>query len=275
MAVPLFGANSLLDSDTITVSPVEDTSFPTTNLSDDRAFTVFKPSSSASPVDVKTDAGVGNTSDVDYFMLADNDLSDPAQDGNGAVTLTFASSADDISYSTIFTVTPSDDRLIARDFTKVTARFFRARFTRGTAFTPSLGELQWGTGVRPNFPIRFPFDPNAERMRLNFNRSQNGNIIGSVQRFTERRISVALRLEPSSFVDDNTLGGFRDFWDKHASRGFPFLVWWNPGSPGSFELDAFFGMIDPGVPIRRASVTPLQNGFRDVNFDVVGLKREL
>ena len=61
MGLPAFGADSLLDSDTLTVSPGEDSGFPKANATDDRIFTLFKWTGSA-PFDLITDAGVGNTS---------------------------------------------------------------------------------------------------------------------------------------------------------------------------------------------------------------------
>ncbi len=272
MATPVIGANSRLDTDTVTVSPAEDTSFPAANLSDDRLFTVFKPTSAATTVDVKTDAGVGNTVDVDYFALGGHDLSDPAQDGNGAVLLTFASSPDDAVYTTIFTVTPLDDKVIFRTFTKVTQRFFRLRMTRGSSFIPSLGQLQWGVAVDFGFGVTVGFDPEAERLRARMNQAQTGNLLGSTLQFSERRASVRFRLLTDTFIRGTTVGDFGEFWDNHGSLLKQFFFAWNPGNPGSFEQDAFFAMVDPGVAIRRPLATQVAAGARDLSFDIVGVK---
>ncbi len=265
MGLPLFGADSLLDSDTLTSSPVAATAFPLANLNDDRVFTAFKPSATGT-LDIKTDAGVGNTSDVDYFGMVGHDLF------TEGATITFARSSDDISYTTIFTSTPGDDKIILRGFDQETFRFFRLRIT-GAVAAVSIGQLQWGTKVEVPFGIEVGFDPLAEVVRMRQTRSQEGNILGSVATFAERRASIALRLMPNSFVNGTTVGDFLEFWDNHASIGKPFFWQWNAEEPPvNFEKDAFFAVIVNDVAISRPIVTPLDSGERDISFDIEGLK---
>jgi len=273
MTNPIFGADSRLDQDTLTTAPLASASFPTANLFDDRIFTLFKPSASSTEVIVKTDAGVGNTVDADYFMVVGHDFFDPAVDGNGALRVRFENSADDISYSTIVDInTATDNKIISRTFSKVTDRFFRLRLTRVATFVPSIGQTQWGKRVE--LPIGFEpgFDPQEERIRSASTRSQTGNILGAVRFFTERSIRIRGRLILDSFIRDETTGGFQDFWDNHAALLKPFLFAWNPGNPGSFEKDALFAIIDSSQGIRRRLRTQLDVGFRDLEFAITGLK---
>lgn len=279
MGLVIFGAESRLDTDSVAVTPAEASGFPASNLSDDRLFTHFKPGTAATTVDVVTDAGVGNTVTADYFMAAAHDLFDPGSDGGGAPLLTFAQSADGIAFTTIFTDTRTADKIVARVFTAVTNRFFRLRMTRGTSFIPSIGQLQWGRRVEATDPtLRVGFDPNRERLVRRFNRGVTGNIIGSVHQYTERQMEANLRFQANSWVTGGSISDFTEFWDNHVSLGKPFLFWWNPNdqttpsTPGSFETDAFFGVLAADGTVERPLATPLDSGFRHVRMQVIGLK---
>ena len=274
MSGAIIGANSRLDSDTVVVSPVENVNFPAVNLSDDRTFTIFKPTSTATTVTVTTDAGVGNTVDVDYFMALAHDFFDPASDGNGPVDIEFENSADDISYSSIFTETGIlDNKIILRTFTKATNRFFRLKITRVATFIPSIGQLQWGKAVVfPAGSINKSYDPQMEKIKNVTSRSQSGQILGAVRFYQERRADIKAKLMTNAFVRDETVGGFQEFWDNHGVLLKPFVWAWNAGNPGDFEKDSFFCQIDEKRGVKRPLVTPVDSGFRDLMFSVIGVK---
>lgn len=267
---PIIGSESRLDSDIVIVSPAENTSFPTSNLSNDRPFLAFKPGSAATTVDIITDAGAGNTVDVDYFMVVGHDLFDPADDSNGAVTLTFAHSADNISYTTIFTQAATDNLILPKSFTKETRRFFRLRLTRGTSFIPTVGELQWGTAVRFPDGLEVGFDPNAETINVRANESQTGNFLGTINNFVQRGATVRVPLLDGSFVNGTAIGDFREWWDNDGSKMKGFLWWWNPVD--AFRTDALFAIVSPETTLQRPLRTQLSVGRRDVEFEILGLK---
>jgi len=274
MGIAIIGADSRLDSDAVTVVPSENANFPASNLSDDRNYTVFKPGSTATSVTIKTDAGVGNTVDVDYFMSVGHDYFDPALDGNGAVDVKFEHSADDAAYTTLFDETGIlDNKIILRSFTKATNRFFRLTLSRVATFIPSIGQLQWGKAVEfPAGTILKGYDPQTEMIRNVTSRSQSGQILGAVRFYQERRADIKAKLLTNTFVRDETLGGFQDFWDNHGVQLKPFVFSWNSGNPGNFEKDAFFCQIAEKKGIRRPIVTPIDSGFRDLSFSVIGVK---
>lgn len=277
MGVQLFGALNRIDTDTVTVSIPAATNFPIANLNDDRPYTAYRMNTTSSPLDIKTNSGSAVV--VNYFMLAGHDLSDPNKDGLGACTLLFEFSDDDFSSSTtIFSVTPTDNKMIARAFVLAAGhKDYRIRITRGTDFVANLGELAWGQGVRTPFNTEVGFDPEAETITARFNQTQVGNIVGAVSHFTQRRARVELRLISSTFVDGNTLGDFREFWENHARKILPFLFMWNAGadaaaaSDTTHEFQAMFGPIDPGAGIERPIVTPVDKGFRDLRFTITAL----
>ncbi len=271
MGRPIFGADSRLDTDTVLSNIAAETGFPLDNLSDDREFTTFKPSTSAT-LEIRTDAGVGNTVDVDYFMAIGHDFN------TQGASLVFASSPDDAVYTTIFSSTPGDDRVVVRTFTKVTRRFFRLTIS-GQSAAPSIGQLNWGVRVEPPFfALPSDFDPLMETARFRSGRSQSGNILGSVIGFVGRRANIRLELQPFTFVGGTTLGDFQEFWDNHAVAGKAFLWWWNQNDPTdpdpdpTFEKDAFWVVIDNDATISRRLRTQLDVGFRDIEFTVVGRK---
>ncbi len=274
MGFPIFGADSRLDVDAVSSVPVEDPAFPIGRLSDDRTFLSFKTSAGATTVDIITDSG-GAAVAADYLMVVGHDLFDPALDGLGAVTVEFAHSPDDITYTTVvaaFVVT--DNRIIARTFTQVSRRFWRLRLTRAAAFIPSIGETQWGQRVEVPKGVRADYDPIAETVMARVPRSQSGQILGAVLTFVSRRNTIDFRFVPSAFLLGTAVADFGEFWNNHASQMKAFLWHWNPaggGLPGAFEKDAYFAVIVPGS-ISRPLATPLDTGLRDLRFEIQGVK---
>lgn len=271
MGTPIIGADSRLDQDTLTTSVAAAIGFPIVNLTDDRTFTLYKMATNNTQLDIITDAGSGNTEDVGYFMLVGHNLGTLAANPPQTVTITFAESADNISYTTIFTTTIAADvnTIVARAFTDVTNRFFRLRISWTNADKVQMGQLAWGKPVRFPFGMEVNFDPNDEQLNARFNQAQLGNLLGATVLFSSRRARVALQHQPSSFVDDATLGGFREFWDNTGAKMKRFMWMWN--SSTTFEKDTFFAVVVPGR-INRSLVTQLDTGFRDLEFEVVGLK---
>ena len=286
MGSMLFGADSLLERNTLTVSVAADPDFPLSNLSDDRIFTKYKMGTAATELIIKTDAGVGIREFVSYTMIVGHDLSNPDGDGFGPVLVEKQNSEDDITYFGSFSVSPTDNKIIARaSFTGgKLARFHRIRLTRGTAFKASIGILKLGTATRIGVGASVGFDPNQERVEGQFAGSRTGNLMDPIRVFSSRRARVNLNLVPGSIINDTTApqpdpptleAGFRHFWDTHASKLRPFLFHWNIADfdqPGSFEKDAFFGVIDPAGGISRPLQTKLDSGFRDLRFTVIGLR---
>lgn len=259
----------------MTTSVAAATGFPNINLTDDRTYTLYKMGTDNTILDIKTDAG-GATAVVGYFMLVGHNLGSIAASPSQTVTITFAHSTDDISYTMIFTTTipANDNTIIAREVgggTNITPpkQFFRLRIEWTNADKVQIGQVAWGQPVRFPFGMEVNFDPNNERLMARFNQAQLGNILGATVLFSERRAPVRLEHQPSSFVDDATIGGFREFWDNHGAKMKPFMWMWN--SSTTFEKDTFFGVINPGR-IGRPLVTQLDVGFRDLEFEVVGLK---
>jgi len=261
MSSPIFGAHSRLDSDTVTVSPGSATGFPPANLGDDRLYTYWKASASGTTF-VKTDT-TGSAASVSYFGMASHNLF------TVGATLAFQGSPDNSTWTTIFTTTPTDNLIILRAFTAVSYRYYRAYIT-GASAAVQIGELSWGVAVDPGYGFEVGFDPNEEDLNARYSESQTGNILGVVLTFTGRRTGVKLRLIPDSFIRDNTTGGFKDFWDNHASKFKPFFFAWNKDT--AYEKDGYFAIVDTGSRIRRPLVTPLSTGYRDLEFDIIGVK---
>lgn len=276
MGNPVFASDNRLDVDVLTTTPASasSTDFSSKNLFDDRLFTAFKPVASATSMVIETDAGVGNTVDVDYLSIMSHNIDTvTAQDGiysleNAAVPAG--------PFSTILSNVPViDDKIIFNEFTKVTDRVFRLTITTSggaATFVPSIGQIQWGKRVEPDGFIQVGFDPEAEDIRGRFTRSQNGNILGAISTISGRFADIFIPFLSNAFLRDETTGGFKDFWDNHASKLKPFVFSWNPGNPGIFEKDSFFCVVQPEAGIARPLSTNLDKGFRSLQFSVEGLK---
>ena len=75
-------------------------------------------------------------------------------------------------------------------------------------------------------------------------------------------------------MNDETLGGFKNFLETHGELGKPFLSMWNAENDftdTTFETDAFWSRLDPGS-LGRVLSTQLAVGRRNVTFSTVGLK---
>lgn len=292
MGNPILGSDSLLDDSTVTTttSVAADAGFPLANLNNDRPWSPFKMGSSNVTLIIESDAGVGFTKTVDYFMLAGHDLFDPAEDGLGPITsLFFERSADAAAWSTVFSIVPgslptgsiADNKIIARFLTTpITDRAFRLRLERpGNAFIATLGELQYGKAVVFPTGMQIGFDPNVEILQARRTQSQTGQILGTSERYSDRRETINVPLLATSFVDGTDVGEFKEWWDNNGSKGKGFLWHWNPdpdpdANPGDFEKDAFFAIVDPQSRISRPLATQVATGLRDVNFSVTGPKEE-
>ena len=292
MGNPILGSDSLLDDSSVTTTPsvAADAAFPLSNLNNDRPWSPYKMGSANVTLTIESDAGVGKTKIVDYFMLVGHDLFDPALDGLGPITsLFFERSADAAAWSTVFSIVPgstpvgsiADNKIIARFFsTPIVDRAFRLRLERpANAFIATLGELQYGKAVV--FPVGMSrgVDPNAESLNSSRSQSQTGQIVGTTERYSDRTQTINMQFLPTSFVDGTDVGEFKEWWDNEGSKMKGFLLHWNPdldpdANPGVFEKDAFFAIVVPGSRISRPLSTQVATGLRDVNFSVTGPKEE-
>lgn len=270
MGLPCIGANSIFDTITPTTSPAADTSYPLARLYDDRSYNLFKNGSLSATVDIITDAGLGNTSAVNYLAILNHDLSQPA--GAGAACLwTFAGSTNGSAYSTIDSGTPTDNKVIFRKFAANQAfRFYRLRITRAATFICSIGEMQWGTAVEFPYGINLDYDPQLEKIEGQLNRSQTGKIIGAIRKHTEKESHVKMELIDNSFVRGTAVGQFAQFWDNHGKLLKPFFWAWNPGDPGSFETDTYWAIIKPTFDLRRPLRTMVDSGMLDLEWTMEG-----
>lgn len=270
MGNPVFAADNRLDVDTVTSNAASADGFPIANLFDDRLFTFYKTVSSTA-IKIDTDAGVGKTVDVDYITIIGHNL-----DANANIRFKFEQASDPGGpFTVIIPLTAvSDNKIIFQTFTKVTNRVFRLTIedTEPALFAASVSQLQWGKRVESDGFIQVLFDPESEEVRGRFTRSQSGNILGAISTISTRFADILIPFVTNTFIRDNTVGGFKDFWDNHASKMKPFVFAWNPGSPGNFEKDAFFCIIQPEAGISRLLSTNLDAGFRSLQFRVEGLK---
>lgn len=273
MGNPVFAADNRWDDvgAIATSTPSAATAFPIANVFDDRLFTFFQPLASALSVTITNDLD-GPLGDVNYISIMSHNINTAAF---GSGIFTFQRFRFGQWLDVLADIPITDDRIIFHEFAQTDGEQFRITITTvggATSILPSIGQLQWGLKVQPDGFIQVGFDPESEQVRGRFTRSQVGNILGAISTVSTRFADINIPFLTNTFIRDNTVGGFKDFWDNHASKLKPFVFSWNPGNPGIFEKDAFFGLIQPESGIARPLSTNLDAGFRSLQFRVEGLK---
>ena len=253
--------------------PSAATDYPATRMRDDKDY-IFWKAGGTGTLNYDLDLGVGNDLAADFIAIISHNF------GTEGVSWEYLSGASNpASDSVIAAVSPSNDRIQCRAFDGATARrYHRIQLTNVTADT-IIGEVLLGRRI--DFPYGVDpgigFDPIAEVPRNRASRSENGNIIRTTSDFSERTSSWQFKMLANTFVGDETaptggVPGFRWWWDNYGSKMGPSVFSWNPGNPGDFERDAIWGVADGSVS--RPLATQLDTGFRDVMFNIIGLKED-
>ena len=261
--VPFFGADNRLEQDTASCTPAAASGFPLVNLHDERTYTLFKFSSTATS-DVLTDAGSGKTASVDYLAILNHNLF------TAGATATLSYSSDGVNYADYINVTPADNFIVLRTFLVQTYRYWRLRITGGSV-PIQMGVAAWGKRVDLPYGPMQGYDPQAMKINAKINQSQTGNFLGVVNSYAERRQTVGNQIIPDSYIRNMTApGGFGDFWENWASHIKPFFYIWTQDV--TYEKDGFYAIVDSSKDIQRPLATPVSTGYRNLSFDIVGLK---
>jgi hypothetical protein len=274
MTAPVFLWHNLLDTETVTSSVAAATGFPVTNMYDDRLYTLFKMGSSNTELLIKT-SSAGNQA-VDYFSIQGHDLSQPAGSG-AAVDILFQYSDNDSSWTTVTgltTITPTTNRVIVRTFTSSSHKYWRLKINRAAAFIASIGQVQWGQRCESPYGVKVGFDPQAEDIVSQMNRSQTGNVLGALYSYGLRKAKIDLEFLTNTWVRGSSTNQFQYFWDNHARKMKPFLFLWYHDVSGTYEQDAIWCTVDPGSSVSRPLATQLASGYRHISFSVTGTREE-
>ena len=109
----------------------------------------------------------------------------------------------------------------------------------------------------PCYPER-GFDPNSEEVILEPTRSERGYLLGVVEKYRQRRLSVEFPFLPDSWVRNN----FLPFWNEHIPKPFLF-VWDYENHPREIYL------VEMAEPRLEVPYNPI---YRSLRLEMVGRK---
>ena len=140
-------------------------------------------------------------------------------------------------------------------------RYWRVKFTMHEMPMPII--VQIGLMFLGDF-LEFPcypetgFDPNSEEVILEPTRSESGYLLGVVEKYRQRRLSVEFPFLPDSWVRDN----FLPFWNNHIPK--PFLFAWDyENHPDELYL------VEIAEPRLELPYNPI---YRSLRLEMVGRK---
>lgn len=221
--------------------------FSVLHVRDWRPYTWWKPTTM--PATITVDCGSAKA--ADYAALYAHDC---ASRGN---TVEVRGSTDNFSSSNVLvaSITPTADKPIVLTFNAVSYRYWRLRFTGGSAPTIAIAAI--GTALTLPRYLR-EHDPIARQVRGQANRSEDGHPLGRVVVYEQWEGAIAVHNVSWSYVRDT----FLPAWQAHL-RSTPFLLAWDAGDhPTETRLLAAGGQL----------ATPHRPGaLADLIFDAVGV----
>lgn len=234
--------------DSTLVASTEATGFPASAVALSMTYEKWKPT--ALPATLDIDAGTGVT--ASYLGIAGHTL------GSTSATFKLEYSTDDVSYTEVDTVSPSDDTAILLLFDEVQARYWRLTITGSTI--PEIAVVYIGEVLEMQRMIYGGHSPGTLSRQTDIRpaRSEGGQFLGR---------SILRQGMATSFQWENLKAQwYRDNFDPfvEAARTQPFFIAWRPED---FPLEVLYCWTN-------SDISPTNQGVRDfmsVGFSVQGL----
>lgn len=241
------GYDNFVKGSTVTATS-EVSGFPADAVALSMTYERWQPS--AMPATLSIDAG--SASDADYIGIAAHTL------GSTGATVAIEYSTDNMSWTTVETISPADDSAIMVLFTSVQAQYWRLVISGTTA--PQIGVVYIGQVLAMQRGIYGGHSPGklSRQTTIRPTRSEGGQWLGR---------SVIRQGYSESYSWDNlTATWYRDNFDPfvEAAIQYPFFVAWQPLRHPSEVLYAW----------TSDNISPSNSGTRDlmsVGFSAQGL----
>jgi len=233
-----------------------DSGYDALNLKDWRTYTYWQ-GTGTSPYYLTVDCGNAKTADT-LAILSHNLYTIGA-------TIYLECSSDNFSgdiTEALAGFAPATDKIIYKNFTSQSKRYWRLKITFTGTKSPRIGILCFGDRITFPYSPEVPFDPTPETVQAESNVSQAGNLLGAVVDYLEVNPKPQWKdLDPSWI---NTY--FNPFWYDHAYLLTPFFWAWEPGD---HVTEVFLVSVKPGFNLGR----PYESGTRQhVSLDLVGIR---
>lgn len=207
----------------------------------------------AIPATWTLDAGASVS--ANYFGIAAHTL------GSSGTTITIQSSPDNSTWTTIDSITPTDDSPIMFLFASVTARYYRLSITGSTI--PSVGVIYVGTVLemlRPCYGGLVPISLSRDTV-IRPNRSEGGQWLGRSVIRSGSSMSVDYKNLDNAWVRTD----FRDFINDAVIHPF-FFAW----RPDNYPDDVGYVWVSDDIKPNNMGV----NSLMQVSFNMTGLSIE-
>jgi len=197
----------------------------------------------------------GSSVAVNYFGIAAHTL------GSSGNTVSIQSSPDNTTWTTIDSITPTDNSPIMFLFVSVTAQYYRIEISGGAI--PSIGVIYIGTVLemlRPCYGGLTPISLSRDSV-IRPNRSEGGQWLGR----SVIRSGSSMKVQYSILENNWVRTTFKDFIDDAVV--YPFFFAWRPDN---YPEDVGYVWVQDDIKPSNMG----RNSLMQVTFDMSGLSSE-
>jgi hypothetical protein len=248
MAFPLIAWDNFVNLSTTTVTdPGSASGYPITNLSDRRAFTLWKSNQTAALVNIDIDVGAGQDN-ADYIGLVNHNLTTL-----GATVRVLADTVNPPLVQVLAATTPAADGVALLTFTAPgNKRYWRVTINHASlpfASAPFIGELWMGMKTECPEYVSPSFQPLFTDVEVDGDRSAGGHFLGASLRGKVHRGTLDFGGAAGVARADH-LSTLTPFANNHLLKRYPFF----------FVLDTADTDFDDPYFIRMSDASRLDRG---------------
>ena len=216
-AKPQFLFDNRFEDGTPVASQAVETGFSVLSIIDGRPYKQWKQGNTTVPSYITVNAGSALAADT-IGIIGHNF-------NTAGVTYKVEYSIDNFAADTndaFAAYAPTDDLAIFKTFTTQTKQYWRVTFT-ATTLAPFAGVIILGERLTfEKYPMK-GFDPDRVKIVAETSKSKGGNILGSIINYHDRNISMAMKLNSESFINNT----FKPAWESHLKLLKPFFFAWD------------------------------------------------
>jgi len=215
--------------------------FDVNNLTDHRAFSLWKSDATTSPINIDIDTAT--SADADYIALVNHNLNT-----NGATVTVLADTFTPPTTVRQAAFSPGEDTVTFKGFTAPGAlRYWRVVLTDPSppfAAAPFIGVLKLGLRTTLTEFLNPEVDPFFKQVVVRGERSEGGNYLGTILGGQQHRAELAFG-GPAGMARSFLTSDLNAFLDDHAYKRRPF-VWVLDTADSDFNVARWIKVTDGG-----------------------------